>query len=309
MGNSSSNSSAESPKSSSSFPSFLRKRPLHYFTTPQFSKFFVRDESVDDEDEPPAKRSKPNEDVEKPLTAPVKGAGKPNDDDDHNKSDAWGGDNNEPEPSIKDDAVKEKSADKGDNAVGISGTEDISNDDEKKPASSATTVAAKKRNRPQLKTASARRYASAKPFLKKEEDKEMALNSIDGENSKGNDKDDDPSSEAGGEDEKSPVNNEDGDKALNADNDPFFELRAYTGGKMPNNKVLRQWVKSYVICVDVDKKTTNDAVETASMKFGVEMKSKKSLIKKYLAEEVGLPTRPPSKRTPRSPRKISPPKK
>lgn len=57
-------------------------------------------------------------------------------------------------------------------------------------------------------------------------------------------------------------------------------------GKMPNDKALRKWVKAYVTCFNLDKATTKHAIETASDKFGVNLASKKALIKELLTEEM-----------------------
>lgn len=68
--------------------------------------------------------------------------------------------------------------------------------------------------------------------------------------------------------------------------DPFSLIRDYKKGKIPSDKAMRQWVKSYIVCVDMETATTKDAVLTATAKFGVEMASKKSRIKQLLAEEI-----------------------
>ena len=55
-------------------------------------------------------------------------------------------------------------------------------------------------------------------------------------------------------------------------------------GKMPSDKALKKWVKAYVACFNMDKVTANHALETASDKFGVDLKEKKGFIKKMLTE-------------------------
>lgn len=64
-------------------------------------------------------------------------------------------------------------------------------------------------------------------------------------------------------------------------------LKGATGkGEIPSDDELRAWVKAYVACFDLDKATTKHALQTASDKFGVDLASKKSLIKELLAEEL-----------------------
>ena len=68
--------------------------------------------------------------------------------------------------------------------------------------------------------------------------------------------------------------------------DPFALMKAHVRGDKPSDKTLRQWVKAYVVCFDMDKATTKHAVQTASDKFGVDMTSKKNRIKEILTEEL-----------------------
>jgi len=68
--------------------------------------------------------------------------------------------------------------------------------------------------------------------------------------------------------------------------DPFSLIKDYKKGKMPSDGAMRQWVKSYIVCVDMETATTKDAVLTATAKFGVDMTSKKARIKQLLAEEI-----------------------
>jgi len=68
--------------------------------------------------------------------------------------------------------------------------------------------------------------------------------------------------------------------------DPFSLIKDYKKGKAPNDKAMRQWVKAYIVCVDMETATTKDAVKTASAKFGVDMTKKKARIKELLAEEI-----------------------
>lgn len=55
--------------------------------------------------------------------------------------------------------------------------------------------------------------------------------------------------------------------------------------KVPNDKVLRKWVRAYVACHNMRTATLRHAVEVASGKFGVDMKVKKESIKMFLTEE------------------------
>jgi hypothetical protein len=67
--------------------------------------------------------------------------------------------------------------------------------------------------------------------------------------------------------------------------DPFAALKAHEKGKPPGDKVLRQWVKAYVVCFDMDSATTKHAITTASERFGVNLAPQKAKIKEMLAEE------------------------
>lgn len=58
------------------------------------------------------------------------------------------------------------------------------------------------------------------------------------------------------------------------------------GKTIPSEKKLRKWVKAYVNCFNLEKATTNHAIETASDKFGVDLVCKKEKIKDLLAEEM-----------------------
>ena len=68
--------------------------------------------------------------------------------------------------------------------------------------------------------------------------------------------------------------------------DPFKALKEHPKGKKPGDKVLRQWVKAYVVCFDLDSATTKHAVTTASERFGVNMASRKKRIKEMFADEL-----------------------
>lgn len=56
--------------------------------------------------------------------------------------------------------------------------------------------------------------------------------------------------------------------------------------KLPSEKDLRKWVKAYVACFNLNKATINHAIETASEKFGVNVSSKKAILKTLLTEEI-----------------------
>ncbi|VEU42342.1 unnamed protein product [Pseudo-nitzschia multistriata] len=72
----------------------------------------------------------------------------------------------------------------------------------------------------------------------------------------------------------------------NLPEDPFSLIRDYKKGKFPSDSAMRQWVKAYIVCIDMETATTKDAVHTATAKFGVDMVSKKARIKELLAEEI-----------------------
>jgi hypothetical protein len=68
--------------------------------------------------------------------------------------------------------------------------------------------------------------------------------------------------------------------------DPFALVKDHTKGEKPSDDALRQWVKAYVVCFDMDSATTKHAIKTASDKFGVELAQNKGRIKELLAEEM-----------------------
>ncbi len=68
--------------------------------------------------------------------------------------------------------------------------------------------------------------------------------------------------------------------------DPFALVKSHTKGEKPSDDALRQWVKAYVVCFDMDSATTKHAIMTASAKFGVELTQSKGRIKELLAEEM-----------------------
>lgn len=68
--------------------------------------------------------------------------------------------------------------------------------------------------------------------------------------------------------------------------DPFTLIKDYKKGEPPVDDALRQWVRAYILCVDMETATTKDAVRTASAKFGVDLTNKKARIKELLAEEL-----------------------
>lgn len=63
-------------------------------------------------------------------------------------------------------------------------------------------------------------------------------------------------------------------------------VRAHKKGKTPSDDVLRQWVRAYIVCFDMDSATTKHAIRTASDKFGVDLAGSKDRIKELLAEEM-----------------------
>ena len=56
---------------------------------------------------------------------------------------------------------------------------------------------------------------------------------------------------------------------------------------MPSNKALRKWVKAYLVCFNTDNVNVSHAFETASSKFGVDIKGEtKATLKKMIIEEM-----------------------
>ena len=72
------------------------------------------------------------------------------------------------------------------------------------------------------------------------------------------------------------------DSSDEEDKEDMFE--EVDGQKLPTDKALKRWVKAYVRCFNLDKATTKHAMETASDKFGVDLKPKKQRMKELLTE-------------------------
>lgn len=68
--------------------------------------------------------------------------------------------------------------------------------------------------------------------------------------------------------------------------DPFSLIKDFKKGKIPSDDAMRQWVKAYLVTVDLENATTKHAMHAASAKFGVDMKGMKGRIKELLAEEM-----------------------
>ena len=68
--------------------------------------------------------------------------------------------------------------------------------------------------------------------------------------------------------------------------DPFSLIKKHTSGTEPTDGALRQWVKAYIVCFDMNRATTKHAIQTASEKFGIDLSGKKNTIKEMLADEM-----------------------
>eukprot|EP00980_Cylindrotheca_fusiformis_P028769 scaffold22642_cov134-Cylindrotheca_fusiformis.AAC.24 len=66
----------------------------------------------------------------------------------------------------------------------------------------------------------------------------------------------------------------------------FFMVREHTKGAHPSDATLRQWVQAYVACFDLDTASMKHVIQTASAKFGVDMRERINLIREYLASEI-----------------------
>lgn len=73
-------------------------------------------------------------------------------------------------------------------------------------------------------------------------------------------------------------------KQKEGDEDKDYEVIEF--GTMPNDKQLRQWVRAYVRCFNLDKVTIKHALEVAAEKFGVDLAPKKDTLKQLLTEEM-----------------------
>jgi hypothetical protein len=70
------------------------------------------------------------------------------------------------------------------------------------------------------------------------------------------------------------------------DEDAFALVKEHKKGDKPDDDALRQWVRAYVVCFDMDSATTKHALKTASDKFGLDLAKEKDRIKELLAEEM-----------------------
>jgi hypothetical protein len=66
----------------------------------------------------------------------------------------------------------------------------------------------------------------------------------------------------------------------------FSKIKVLKKGDKPDEEALRQWVRAYVACFDMDSATTKHAIKTASEKFGCDLSKEKSKIKELLGEEM-----------------------
>lgn len=57
-------------------------------------------------------------------------------------------------------------------------------------------------------------------------------------------------------------------------------------GTMPSDDMLRRWVRAYVRCHNMKKATMRNAMDVASVKFGVDMSERKNDIRELLVEEL-----------------------
>lgn len=89
----------------------------------------------------------------------------------------------------------------------------------------------------------------------------------------------------GGKKSKAKSESEDEEEVKEPPKD-FSKIKELKKGDKPDEEVLRQWVRAYVACFDMDSATTKHALKTASEKFGCDMSKEKSKIKELLAEEM-----------------------
>jgi hypothetical protein len=66
----------------------------------------------------------------------------------------------------------------------------------------------------------------------------------------------------------------------------YSKVKEHKKNEKPSDEVLRQWVRAYVVCFNMDAATTKHAIKTASEKFGVDLNTEKDRIKELLAEEM-----------------------
>jgi hypothetical protein len=90
----------------------------------------------------------------------------------------------------------------------------------------------------------------------------------------------------GGKKSKAKSSDTDGESEEKAPPKDFSKIKELKKGDKPDEETLRQWVRAYVACFDMDSATTKHAIKTASEKFGCDLSKEKSKIKELLAEEM-----------------------
>jgi hypothetical protein len=75
-------------------------------------------------------------------------------------------------------------------------------------------------------------------------------------------------------------------KSTSGGGDPFSLLKDIEKGEQPSKDTLRQWVKAYVCCFDMETVNIKDALATAEAKFGVELQERKTELRGMLGEEM-----------------------
>ena len=79
---------------------------------------------------------------------------------------------------------------------------------------------------------------------------------------------------------KTVVQDDDDDDDLD-DDEPLIKE-----GAMPTDKQLRQWVRAYIRCFNMEDGSVKHAIGIASRKFGIDLKPKRDRIKELLTEEL-----------------------
>jgi hypothetical protein len=66
----------------------------------------------------------------------------------------------------------------------------------------------------------------------------------------------------------------------------FAALKNYKKGEQPSDDVLREWVRAYIACFNMETSTAKHAIKTASEKFGLDLTEQKEKIKEMLTDEM-----------------------
>lgn len=153
----------------------------------------------------------------------------------------------------------------------------------KKKTSKAKPEASDKAKSGKKGKAGAKKANSGEKAKKEEKEKSGESEASDEEISDA----DDASKNGGKDDGKDKDDSNDDSKAEKGEDKAKAKPKSKSkeSGEIPSDEKLREWVKAYVACFNMESSTLKHAIEVASSKFGVDLSKKKKTIKLMLTEE------------------------